>query len=236
MGVKIQYNSALHLCILPPQITVDGRGIKLLNLRWLRSNIGIVSQEPVLFNMSIADNIRLGKVGATIEDIRQAAKNANAHNFISVLPSGYDTLVGERGSQLSGGQKQRIAIARALVRNPKILLLDEATSALDTESEKMVQEALDKAREGRTTIVIAHRLSTIQTADVIASIDGGQVVEWGSHSHLMDLEGLYYGLVTAQTIGDQEEEETGDGTFDLSAFLSLLQKNFRFYKHGTFFS
>ena len=200
-----------NVCVCS-QITIDGRDIKSLNLKWLRSNIGIVSQEPVLFNMSIADNIALGKEGVGPKEIREAAKNANAHNFISTLPHGYDTPVGERGSQLSGGQKQRIAIARALVRNPKILLLDEATSALDNESEKIVQEALDKAREGRTTIVIAHRLSTIQTADVIASIDQGQVVEWGSHAELMDREGLYYELVTAQTLGD-EEEENEDGTY-----------------------
>ena len=225
MGVNSQCQRCTPTSLYSSQITIDGREIKSLNLKWLRSNIGIVSQEPVLFNMSIADNIRLGKEGVDMDGIRQAAKNANAHNFISALPNGYDTLVGERGSQLSGGQKQRIAIARALVRNPKILLLDEATSALDTESEKIVQEALDKAREGRTTIVIAHRLSTIQTADVIASIDQGQVVEWGTHSDLMDREGLYYELVTAQTIGDQEEEEGEDGMWVyISPSSSLLQK------------
>ena len=192
-----------------PQITIDGKDIKSLNLKWLRSKIGIVSQEPVLFNTTIAENIRYGKEDATMEEIEQAAKNANAHNFIMQLPEKYETIVGERGSQLSGGQKQRIAIARALVKDPKILLLDEATSALDTENEKIVQEALDKAREGRTTIVIAHRLSTIQTADVIACIDSGYVIEKGNHLELMENEGLYYELVTAQTIEAQEEVDGG---------------------------
>jgi ABC-type multidrug transport system fused ATPase/permease subunit len=177
---------------------VGGKDIRSLNLKWLRSHIGVVSQEPVLFDTTIADNIRYGREDATMKDIEAAAKAANAHSFISELPDGYKTLVGERGTQLSGGQKQRIAIARALVRDPKILLLDEATSALDTESESIVQEALDKARKGRTTIVIAHRLSTIQSADVIASVADGQVVETGTHSQLMDQEGLYYELVTAQ--------------------------------------
>ena len=193
-----------------PQITIDGREIRTLNLRWLRSHIGVVSQEPVLFNTTIAENIRYGREDATMEDIIQAAKNANAHDFISQLPDGYDTDVGERGAQMSGGQKQRIAIARALVRDPKILLLDEATSALDNKSEKVVQDALDKARLGRTTIVIAHRLSTIQTADVIIAISGGRVAECGSHAQLMDKEGLYYELVTAQTIDEQEEKSQGE--------------------------
>ena len=185
-------------CSLYSQVLVSGKEVKSLNLNWLRSNIGVVSQEPVLFDTTIAENIMYGKEDVSMKEIKEAAKDANAHDFIMELPNGYETLTGERGVQLSGGQKQRIAIARALVRNPKILLLDEATSALDTESEKTVQDALDKARAGRTTIVIAHRLSTIQTADVIASIDEGRVVEWGTHAELMDNEGLYYELVTAQ--------------------------------------
>ena len=190
-------------------MTVDSRDIRTLNLKWLRSNIGVVSQEPVLFDTSVAENIRFGREDATQEDIENAAKEANVHDFISQLPDGYQTHVGERGTQMSGGQKQRIAIARALVRDPKIILLDEATSALDTKSEKTVQDALDKAREGRTTIVIAHRLSTIRTADVIASVEGGRVVELGSHSELMKNKGLYYELVTAQTIQEEEDESQG---------------------------
>ena len=190
---------------------LDECNIKELSVRWLRSQIGIVSQEPALFNISVAENISYGKEGATMEEIEEAAKASNAHDFIMALPKGYNTIVGEGGSQISGGQKQRIAIARALVRNPKILLLDEATSALDTESERIVQEALDKAREGRTTIIIAHRLSTIQTADVIVGIDHGRVVEMGSHSELLEKQGLYYNLVTSQsteeTDGNEEEKK-----------------------------
>ena len=191
------------------QITIDGIEIHSLNLRWLRSHIGVVSQEPVLFDTTIGENIRYGREDATMDDVIQAAKNANAHYFISQLHDGYDTHVGERGAQLSGGQKQRIAIARALVRNPKILLLDEATSALDNRSERIVQQALDKAKEGRTTIVIAHRLSTIRTADMIVALSRGRVVELGTHNQLMEKKGLYYELVTAQTIDEHKEKTKG---------------------------
>ncbi|NXT66580.1 MDR1 protein, partial [Chaetops frenatus] len=180
------------------EITLDGRDIRTLNTKWLRENIGIVSQEPVLFATTIAENIRYGREDISDADIEQAAKEANAFDFISRLPDKFNTMVGERGAQLSGGQKQRIAIARALARNPKILLLDEATSALDTQSESIVQAALDKARAGRTTIVIAHRLSTIRTADTIAGFEKGVVVEQGTHSELMLQKGVYYSLVMQQ--------------------------------------
>jgi len=182
------------------QILLDGVDVRELNLHWLREQIGLVGQEPVLFATSILENIRYGKPDATMAEVEAAAKAANAASFINELPDGYNTQVGERGTQLSGGQKQRIAIARALVRNPKVLLLDEATSALDSESEKIVQAALDHAREGRTTIVIAHRLSTITTSDCIAVIDAGVVVESGTHAELMDLKGRYYELVRAQAL------------------------------------
>ncbi|KAK7093853.1 ATP-dependent translocase ABCB1-like [Littorina saxatilis] len=191
---------------LSGEVELDGRNITGLNPHWLRRHMGIVSQEPVLFGCSIRDNIRLGQPDVTDEEIIKAATDANAHTFISGLPKGYDTLVGERGAQLSGGQKQRVAIARALVRNPRILLLDEATSALDSESEKIVQSALDKARQGRTTVVVAHRLSTIQNADVIYVLNGGELAESGSHSELMERGGLYHQLVTLQQIVNQNDE------------------------------
>ncbi|XP_055864045.1 ATP-dependent translocase ABCB1-like isoform X3 [Biomphalaria glabrata] len=187
------------------RIILDGIDIKDLNIQWLRKNIGIVSQEPVLFGMSIEKNITLGNPGINMEEVERAAKMANAHDFISQLPKGYDTLVGERGAQLSGGQKQRVAIARALVRDPRILLLDEATSALDSESEGIVQAALDKAREGRTTVIVAHRLSTIQNADVIYVLDKGEVVEMGKHQELMKNKGTYFNLVTLQTLAGKDE-------------------------------
>ncbi|KAM4874400.1 ATP-dependent translocase ABCB1 isoform 1-T1 [Thomomys bottae] len=189
-------------------VSIDGQDIRTLNVRYLREIIGVVSQEPVLFATTIAENIRYGWENVTMDEIEKAVKEANAYDFIMKLPHKFDTLVGERGAQLSGGQKQRIAIARALVRNPKILLLDEATSALDTESEAVVQEALDKAREGRTTIVIAHRLSTVRSADVIAGFEDGVIVEKGNHDELMREKGVYYKLVTMQTEGHNTEYES----------------------------
>lgn len=180
-------------------IKLDKINIKDLDLEWLRGQMALVSQEPILFSTTIRENIRLGRLDATDKEIEEAAKSANAHNFIMNSPNQYDTQVGERGSQLSGGQKQRIAIARAILRNPKILLLDEATSALDYESEKVVQDALEKAKVGRTTIIIAHRLSTIQNADIIMSLVDGKVIEEGNHENLMALKGKYYELVTSQT-------------------------------------
>ncbi|XP_062434253.1 bile salt export pump [Rhea pennata] len=184
-------------------ITLDGHDIRSLNIQWLRSQIGIVEQEPVLFATTIAENIRYGRDEATMEEIIKAAKEANAYNFIMDLPQQFDTHVGEGGSQMSGGQKQRIAIARALVRNPKILLLDMATSALDNESEATVQEALHKARLGRTAISIAHRLSTIKAADVIVGFEHGRAVERGTHEELLKRKGVYFMLVTLQSKGDR---------------------------------
>ncbi|CAF4609428.1 unnamed protein product [Rotaria sp. Silwood1] len=181
------------------RITIDGRPITDYNVKQLRENIGVVSQEPVLFDMSIYENIRFGKVNATKEEIEQAAREANAHHFIMQLPDKYATLVGERGVQLSGGEKQRIALARALVKQPTFLLLDEATSALDNVSEKIVQEALDRACNGRTTLVIAHRLTTIQNAHQIYVLDKGSVIEQGTHETLMEIGGgKYQAMVTCQ--------------------------------------
>uniref|UniRef100_A0A8C3S1K0 ATP-binding cassette sub-family B member 5 n=1 Tax=Chelydra serpentina TaxID=8475 RepID=A0A8C3S1K0_CHESE len=182
-------------------ITVDGHDITSLNLRHYREFIGVVSQEPVLFGTTIRNNIRYGREDVTDEEIENAAKEANAYDFIMEFPDKFNTLVGERGAQMSGGQKQRIAIARALVRNPKILLLDEATSALDTESESVVQAALEKASKGRTTLVIAHRLSTIRTANVIVAIAGGAVAEVGTHTELMEKRGLVKGFFVLVWVG-----------------------------------
>ncbi|KAI8796008.1 multidrug resistance protein 3 [Biomphalaria glabrata] len=180
-------------------ILIEGVDTRDYNLKSLRSLISVVSQEPVLFDCSIRENISYGiEQQVPMADIIAAAQTANAHDFITNLPDGYETQVGEKGTQLSGGQKQRVAIARALIRNPRILLLDEATSALDTESEKIVQTALDRAREGRTCIVIAHRLSTIQNADIIYVMEQGRIVESGTHQELLSRKGVYSILVQGQ--------------------------------------
>ncbi|KAG5130018.1 hypothetical protein JHK84_036415 [Glycine max] len=182
------------------QITLDGTKIQNLQLKWFRQQMGLVSQEPVLFNDTIRANIAYGKCGdATEAEIIAAAELANAHKFISSLQQGYDALVGERGIQLSGGQKQRVAIARAIVKSPKILLLDEATSALDAESERVVQDALDRVRVDRTTIVVAHRLSTIKDADSIAVVENGVIAEHGKHDTLLNKGGIYASLVGLHT-------------------------------------
>uniref|UniRef100_A0AC35U4S4 Multidrug resistance protein 1 n=1 Tax=Rhabditophanes sp. KR3021 TaxID=114890 RepID=A0AC35U4S4_9BILA len=182
------------------KVMFDEHDQKSINLKNLRSQIGLVGQEPILFNYSIKDNIAYGKPEATIEEVINAAKLANANEFITSMPLGYDTIVGEKGGSLSGGQKQRISIARSLILKPKVLLLDEATSSLDSKSEKAVQEALEKARVGRTSIMIAHRLSSIQNSDIIAVVKEGFIIEKGSHQELLQLNGLYASLISKQNL------------------------------------
>lgn len=179
-------------------ILVDGKDIRTVTMQSLRQQIGIVPQETVLFNGTVYDNILYGRLNATHEDVIAAAKAANAHNFIDRMPDQYQTQIGERGAKLSGGQRQRISIARAILKDPRILILDEATSALDTESEKLVQQALDKLMIGRTSFVIAHRLSTVQRADMIVVLDKGRLVEQGTHSELLASGGLYSTLYQVQ--------------------------------------
>lgn len=182
------------------KITIDGEDVRKMDLKSLRSMIGIVTQESILFNETVANNIALGLDKVDKEEIIKAAKVANAHDFIVKLPNGYDTNIGDRGMKLSGGQRQRLCIARAVLKNPPILILDEATSALDTESEKLVQEALEKLMKNRTSIVIAHRLSTIVNADQIYVLDQGQVIEKGNHSDLIAKKGAYYNYSLVQNL------------------------------------
>ena len=186
------------------RVSLDGVNIAELNVQEYRKNIALVSQEPTLYAGTVRFNVLLGAIKpheeVTQEEIEAACRDANILDFIKSLPDGFDTEVGGKGSQLSGGQKQRIAIARALLRNPKVLLLDEATSALDSASERVVQEALDKAAHGRTTIAIAHRLSTIQNADCIYFIKEGRVAEAGTHDQLLARGGAYAEYVTLQVL------------------------------------
>jgi subfamily B ATP-binding cassette protein MsbA len=181
------------------EIKIDGVDIRDFTKKSLRNLMGLVTQDSILFNDTVKNNIGLGKKDASEEEIIEAAKIANAHDFISELPLGYNTNIGDSGNKLSGGQKQRLSIARAVLKNPPIMILDEATSALDTESERLVQDALEKMMQNRTSIVIAHRLSTIQNADTIVVLQKGEIVELGSHAQLMDKEGVYKKLVTMQS-------------------------------------
>lgn len=183
------------------EITIDGINIKDVKIHDLRSLIGNVNQEAILFNDTFFNNIAFGVENATMEQVVAAAKIANAHDFIMEKPEGYDTNIGDRGSKLSGGQRQRISIARAILKNPPILILDEATSALDTESERLVQEALERLMKTRTTIAIAHRLSTIKNADEIYVLYNGEIVEHGTHDELIQRQGYYKRLNDMQSLG-----------------------------------
>ncbi|MEL7145748.1 MAG: ATP-binding cassette domain-containing protein, partial [Bacteroidota bacterium] len=181
------------------EILIDGQNVKEYSLNSLRQLMGIVTQESILFNDTIFNNIAFGQPSASMEQVIEAAKIANAHEFIEVLENGYHTNIGERGSKLSGGQKQRLSIARAVLKNPKILILDEATSALDSESEKLVQQAIDNLMRNRTSIVIAHRLSTIQNADEIVVLQHGKILQRGKHEELLATDGLYRKLTEMQS-------------------------------------
>jgi subfamily B ATP-binding cassette protein HlyB/CyaB len=177
---------------------VDDVDIRHMHPLWLRSNIGVVLQENYLFSGTIRENIAMPKPDAPIELIIHVSKIAGAHEFISQLPEGYDTIVGERGSTLSGGQKQRVAIARALITDPRILVFDEATSALDYESERIILTNLDNIKQGRTTFIIAHRLTAVKASDIIIVLEKGQIIEFGTHQELVDKNGYYKYLIDQQ--------------------------------------
>jgi ATP-binding cassette, subfamily B, bacterial len=213
-GKSTMINLIMHLYEVDDgEILIDGYNINDLNIEKYHSQLGVVLQETFLFAGTIYNNIRFAKPDATMEEVIRAAKMANAHDFICKTPDGYNTYVGEHGHNLSGGERQRIAIARAILNNPKLLILDEATSSLDTESEYLIQKALERLTEGRTTFAIAHRLSTLHGADRLVVIDGHNIAEVGTHNELMEKKGIYYKLVTAQlqmqSLKEEKEEALG---------------------------
>jgi len=193
------------------QILVDGLDVRDYDVKWLRRQVGMVLQEPYLFHGTIADNIRYGHPEASEAQVVEAAKAANAHEFIVNFPDGYDTMVGERGQSLSGGERQRVSIARAILHNPRILILDEATSSVDTETEKQIQEALDRLVEGRTTFAIAHRLSTLSAADRLVVLEKGRIVEQGLQSELLEKEGGVYAKLHRTQLEMNAMPEARDG-------------------------
>ena len=184
---------------MPGRLKIDGIDYTEMGLQDMRHQVGIVLQEPFLFNGTIAENIAYGKPDASFEEIIAAAKAANAHSFVLGKPDGYDTMVGERGAKLSGGERQRVSIARAILHDPRILILDEATSSVDVETEKQIQEAIGRLIKGRTTFAIAHRLSTLRNADRLIVLDGGAISEMGTHAELMEKKGEFFKLVETQS-------------------------------------
>ena len=195
-------------------IFIDGKNIKDIDIGYYRNQIGFVQQEPLMFRDTVFNNIAYGSSNPHVEQILAAADIANAHGFISRLPDGYDTLVGERGIGLSGGEKQRLSIARAVMKNPSILIFDEATAAVDSETEHLIQEAIERLIRGRTTLMIAHRLSTRRNANKIVVVDKGEIIECGTPDELMALKGKYYKLIQIQSMGEQLRRKKEEENFE----------------------
>ena len=196
------------------EILIDGKNLKDIDIGYYRRQIGFVQQEPLMFRDTIFNNIAYGKPGAHVEEVFRAADIANAHGFITRLPDGYDTLLGERGIGLSGGEKQRLSIARAVMRNPAILIFDEATASVDSETEHLIQGAIENLIRGRTTLMIAHRLSTLRKANKIVVVDKGRIIECGTPEELMELKGKYYKLIQIQSMGEKVEAEKKAENFE----------------------
>ena len=196
------------------EIFIDGKNIRDIDMSYYRSQIGFVQQEPLMFKDTVFNNIAYGSPDAHVEQVLRAADIANAHGFISRLPDGYDTMVGERGIGLSGGERQRLSIARAVMKNPSILIFDEATAAVDSETEHLIQEAIERLIRGRTTLMIAHRLSTLRNANKIVVVDKGEIIECGSPEELLAKKGKYYKLVQIQSMGEQLQKQKAEENFE----------------------